>query len=49
MGIVEDQVYVGDIWKINDVELEVKYHREPCFKFNAIMGNRLAGKRMFSR
>ena len=46
---MEDQVYAGDIWKINDVELEVKYRREPCFKFNAIMGDRLAGKKMFSQ
>ena len=48
-GIVEDQVFVGDIWKICDVELEVTAPREPCFKFNAIMGDRLAGKKMFSQ
>ena len=48
-GIVEDQVFVGDVWKINDVELEVTAPREPCFKFNAIMGDRLAGKKMFSK
>ena len=36
-GIVEDQAFVGDVWKINDVELEVTAPREPCFKFNAIM------------
>ena len=48
-GIVEDQVFVGDVWKIGDVELEVTAPREPCFKFNAIMGDRLAGKKMFSQ
>ena len=48
-GIVEDQVFVGDVWKISDVELEVTAPREPCFKFNAIMGDRLAGKKMFSQ
>ena len=46
-GIVEDQAFVGDVWKIGDVELEVTAPREPCFKFNAIMGDRLAGKKMF--
>ena len=48
-GIVEDQAFVGDVWKISDVELEVTAPREPCFKFNAIMGDRLAGKKMFSQ
>ena len=43
-GIVEDQVFVGDVWKIGDVELEVTAPREPCFKFNAIMGDRLSRK-----
>ena len=35
-GIEEDQAFVGNVWKINDVELEVTAPREPCFKFNAI-------------
>ena len=48
-GIVEDQAFVGDVWEISDVELEVTAPREPCFKFNAIMGDRLAGKKMFSQ
>ena len=48
-GIVEDKAFVGDVWKINDVELEVTAPREPCFKFNAIMGDRLAGKKIFSQ
>ena len=48
-GILEDQVFVGDVWKISDVELEVKAPREPCFKFYAIMRDRLAGKKMFSQ
>ena len=33
--------------KINDAELDLTAPREPCFKFNAIMGDRLAGKKMF--
>ena len=49
VGIVEDQVFVGDVWKTNNVELVVTAPREPCFKFNAIMGDRLAGKKMFSQ
>ena len=48
-GIVEDRVFVGEVWKIGGVELEVTTPREPCFKFNAIMGDRLAGKKMFSQ
>ena len=48
-GIVEDQVFEGDVWKINDAVLVVTAPREPCFKFNAIMGDRLAGKKMFSQ
>ena len=48
-GIMEDQVFVGDVWKISDVELVVTTPRKPCFKFNAIMGDRLAGKKMFSQ
>ena len=48
-GIVEDLVFVCDVWKISDVEPEVTAPREPCFKFNAIMGDRLAGKKMFSQ
>ena len=48
-GMVEYQLFVGDVWKINDAELDLTAPLEPCFKFNAIMGDRLAGKKMFSQ
>ena len=47
-GLTESQVYVGDIWQIEEVQLEIKAPREPCFKFNVLMGDRLAGKKMFA-
>ena len=42
--IMKDQVFEGDVWKVNDVELIVTAPCEPCLKFNAVMGDRLAGK-----
>ena len=47
-GLTEAQVYVGDVWQIKEVQLEIKAPREPCFKFNLLMGDRLAGKKMFA-
>jgi MOSC domain-containing protein YiiM len=47
-GLTEEQVYVGDVWQIEEVQLEIKAPREPCFKFNALMGDRLAGNKMFA-
>ncbi|MFZ8994107.1 MAG: MOSC domain-containing protein [bacterium] len=47
-GLTEEQVYIGDVWQIEEVQLEIKAPREPCFKFNALMGDRLAGKKMFA-
>ena len=47
-GLTEEQVYVGDVWQIKEVQLEIKAPREPCFKFNLLMGDRLAGKKMFA-
>ena len=47
-GLTEAQVYVGDVWQIKGVQLEIKAPREPCFKFNVLMGDRLAGKKMFA-
>ena len=47
-GLTEAQVYVGDVWQIKEVQLEIKAPREPCFKFNLLMGDRLAGKQMFA-
>ena len=48
-GMVEYQLFVGDVWKINDAELDLTAPLEPCFKFNAIMVDRLAGKKVFSK
>ena len=36
-GLIEHDVWVGDIWLIADTELRVTKLREPCFKFNAKM------------
>ena len=47
-GLTEAHVYVGDVWQIKEVQLEIKAPREPCFKFNLLMGDRLAGKKMFA-
>jgi MOSC domain-containing protein YiiM len=45
-GFLETNVWVGDIWQIGEVELEVVKLREPCFKFNARMGYKGAAKAM---
>lgn len=45
-GFSEDMVWVGDVWQIGQVELEVVKLREPCFKFNARMGYKGAAKAM---
>ncbi len=45
-GFVEDEVFVGDLWQIGDVELMVENLREPCFKFTAKIGLDEAGPLM---
>lgn len=45
--LTEQLVYVGDIWEIGEVCLRVEQPREPCYKFNAVMGDRLASRKMF--
>ncbi|MEY5051357.1 MAG: hypothetical protein RLZZ619_1287 [Pseudomonadota bacterium] len=45
-GFTESDVWVGDIWQIGEVELEVVKLREPCFKFNARMGYKGSAKAM---
>lgn len=45
-GILESDVFVGDIWTIGEVVLRVVKLREPCFKFNAKMGFKSAAKTM---
>jgi MOSC domain-containing protein YiiM len=46
VGLDEHSVWVGDIWQIGDVSLQIVKQREPCFKFNIRMGYRGAAKAM---
>ena len=45
-GLTEKDVYLGDLWEIGEVTLQVTQPREPCFKFNAVSGDRHASKKM---
>ena len=45
-GLLEQDVYVGDVLQFAQVALRVAAPREPCFKFNAVMGFALAAKLM---
>lgn len=45
-GFSESAVWVGDIWQIGEVELQVTKLREPCFKFNARMAYKGSSKAM---
>jgi MOSC domain-containing protein YiiM len=45
-GFSESEVWVGDIWQIGEVELQVTKLREPCFKFNARMAYKGSSKAM---
>ncbi len=45
-GLKEADVFVGDIWRIGDVELSVVKLREPCYKFNAKFGYKGSAKTM---
>ena len=45
-GLLETNVYVGDILLIGDLEFTVVKLREPCFKFNAKMSYKGAVKAM---
>ncbi len=45
-GLLEHDVYVGDVLQFANVALRVAAPREPCFKFNAVMGFSQAGKLM---
>jgi len=47
-GFSEEDVYVGDRWKVGEVILEVADFREPCFKFNINMGWSGAAKAMIA-
>ena len=45
-GLDEQQVWVGDELHFPDCVLRVTQPREPCFKFNAVMGFAQAGRAM---
>lgn len=45
-GLLEAQVWVGDELHFPDCVLRVTAPREPCFKFNAVMGFAQAARRM---
>ena len=45
-GLLETQVWVGDVLRFADCELAVSEPRFPCFKFNAAMGFNQAAKLM---
>jgi MOSC domain-containing protein YiiM len=45
-GLLENQVWVGDLLRFQHCELAVSEPRQPCFKFNAAMGFSQAAKLM---
>ena len=45
-GLLEADVWVGDVLRFARCALRVTQPREPCFKFNAAMGFNTASKRM---
>ncbi len=45
-GLLEDQVWIGDVLRFPNCELAVSEPRFPCFKFNAAMGFNQAAKLM---
>jgi MOSC domain-containing protein YiiM len=45
-GVVESQVFVGDLLRFPDCVLAVSQPRFPCFKLNAALGFKHAGKLM---
>ncbi len=45
-GLLERQVWIGDVLRFADCELAVSEPRQPCFKFNATMGFKQASKMM---
>ena len=45
-GLLEENVFVGDMLQIGDLEFVVTKLREPCFKFNAKMRYKGAAKAM---
>lgn len=47
-GLLENQVWIGDVLRFADCELAVSEPRFPCFKFNAVMGFKQAAKLMMA-
>ena len=45
-GLSEHEVFIGDILRFDEVTLRVTQPREPCSKFNAVMGYAQAAKDM---
>ncbi len=45
-GLTEKDVWVGDVLRFADCDLAVSEPRQPCFKFNAVMGFNQAAKLM---
>ena len=45
-GVLEQTLFIGDCLDFGDVVLRVTQPREPCGKFNAVMGYALAAKDM---
>ena len=45
-GLLEDQVWIGDVLRFADCELAVSEPRFPCFKLNAALGFKHAAKLM---
>jgi len=46
VGLLETQVWIGDVLRFADCELAVSEPRFPCFKFNAAMGFEQAAQLM---
>ncbi|KQW68586.1 MULTISPECIES: MOSC domain-containing protein [unclassified Methylibium] len=45
-GLLEGQVWIGDVLRFPHCELAVAAPRQPCYKFNAVMGFNQATKMM---
>jgi MOSC domain-containing protein YiiM len=48
-GLLEHEVWIGDELLLPDCVLRVTAPREPCFKFNAVMGLNTAGRLMMQQ
>jgi MOSC domain-containing protein YiiM len=45
-GLLEEDLFIGDTLQFAEISLRVTQPREPCGKFNAVMGYNLAAKDM---